>query len=338
MGIDSYLCNYGSVGSGDVDDEVAHRGHVADGQPSVDNSFTLQKLHILCAVVANGGVGKAAEELYLSQPVVSAHIRTLEARLGARLFEKDGRGVRLSEAGEQVYRWALDVMRGRRELAQSLHQIADGTWGSVAIAASMSAANSLLTPILIDFRRTYRDVRIAVTNSSVEHALEMAHSGRADFCVVGTDAVLDSRAYEAELLGEPAFALVAAPHYPDIGAATTADELSRLPFITPPPGLAIRRSQDAALAELGVPDRRVELELGSAEAIKQAVAAGLGVALLWRVSVAADLAAGTLREVRVNGPLRRDKLYFVTRAGKRLTPAQDRLKRKVLADIPHLLA
>lgn len=308
-----------------------------DREIAVDNSFSLQKLQILCAVVASGGIGKAADELFVSQPVVSSHIRSLETRLGARLFEKEGRGLRLSEAGEQVHRWALEVLRSRRELAQSLHQIADGTWGSVAIAASMSAANSLLTPILIDFRRTYRDVRITVTNSSVEAALEATQSGRVDFCVVGTDAVLDSMAYEAELIGEPAFALVAATDDPTVPASVAAAELARLPFITPPAGLAIRRSQDAALAQLGVMDRRVELELGSAEAIKQAVAAGLGVALLWRVSVAPDLAAGTLREIRVEGSLRRDKLYFVTRAGKRLTPAQLRLKAQLLAGIPRLL-
>ncbi|MDL5159677.1 LysR family transcriptional regulator [Actinomycetospora termitidis] len=313
---------------------AADEGGELDG---LDDNFSLQKLHVLCAVVAHGGVGKAAAELFVSQPVVTSHVRSLERRLGARLFERDGRGITLTEAGVHVHRWALEVLRGRRELAQSLHQIAAGTWGSVAVAASMSAGNSLLTPVLIDFRRDHPDVRVTATNSSVEAALEMTQSGRADFCVVGTDAVLDSRAYTATKLGEPRFVLVAAVGDTSVGASVTVGELSQLPFVTPPAGLAIRRSQDAALAELGVVDRRVELELGSAEAIKQAVAAGLGVALLWSVSVRADIERGDLREVRVEGPLRRDRLYLVTRVGKRLSPVQARLRERILSEVPELL-
>ena len=307
-----------------------------DGE-SLDNAFTLQKLEVLCAVVAHGGVSRAAEELYVSQPVVSAHLRSLEKRLGAQIFEKDGRGIRLTEAGDQVHRWALEVLRGRRELAHTLHQIKGGTAGTVMVAASMSAANSVLTPILIDFRRKYRDVRVRVTNSSVEVALELTQAGRVDFCLVGSDAVLDSNAYEAELVGQPPFVLLAAPDDDQVPDRVTPQELTRLPFICPPAGLAIRRSQEAALAELGVHNRRVELELGSAEAIKQAVIAGLGVCILWRVSAAKELASGALREIEIEGDLRPDKLYFVTRAGRRLTPAQLRLKEMIVAKTPALV-
>ncbi|QIK74731.1 LysR family transcriptional regulator [Nocardioides piscis] len=303
----------------------------------LDNAFTLQKLEILCAVVAHGGVGRAADELFVSQPVVSAHIRSLEDKLGTRLFEKDGRGIRLTEAGEQVHRWALDVLRSRRELSQTLQHLRGGTAGSVAVAASMSAANSVLTPILIDFRRAFRDVRVSVTNSSVEVALELTQSGRADFCLVGSDAVLDSRAYEAELVGRPSFVLIASVEDTTVPDRVSATDLATLPFITPPAGLAIRRSQEAALAELGVHNRRVELELGSAEAIMQAVVAGLGVALLWRISAAAELASGALREVHIDGTLQPDKLYVVTRAGKRLTPAQRQLKQAIVVRTPGLV-
>lgn len=304
---------------------------------SVDNAFTLQKLEVFCAVVTHGGVGRAAEELFVSQPVVSAHLRTLEQRLGARLFEKDGRGIRLTEAGLQAHRWASEVLSSRRELAHTLHQIADGEAGSVSVAASMSAANSILTPILIEFRQSHRDVRVRVTNSSVEVALELTHAGRVDFCLVGTDAVLDSNAYEAQLVGEPRFVLLASANDPSIPNSVSASDLSRIPFITPPSGLAIRRSQETALAALGVHHRKVELELGSAEAIKQAVVAGLGVALLWRVSALPELASGALREVQIEGELRRDKLFFVTRAGKRLTPAQEKLKDLIVRRTPDIV-
>ncbi|WP_248499671.1 LysR family transcriptional regulator [Tomitella gaofuii] len=302
-----------------------------------DNNFSVQKLEVFCSVVELGGVGRAAEALFVSQPVVSAHLKSLEKHIGAQLFVKDGRSIRLSEPGQTVYRWASDVLRSRRELDKSLESLSAGTAGSVRIAASMSAGNSLLTPVVVDFRRRYRDVDITVTNSSVEVAMETVRAGRADFCVVATDAVVDARSYEAELIGQPPFVLLAAVDDDRVPDRVGAVELAQLPFITPPGGFAIRHSQEAALARLGVKHRHVEIELGSAEAIKQAVSGGLGVALLWRVSARQELARGELREITIAGPPIRDKLYFVTRSRKRLTPVQQRLRRAITESIPDLL-
>lgn len=304
---------------------------------SADNRISLQKLDVFCTVVQLGGVGKAAEELYISQPVVSAHLRSLEERVGAKLFHKDGRGIRLTEAGEAVHYWAAEVLRGRLELAKNLEDLSSGTAGHVSIAASMSVGNSLLPPVVIDFRKEHRRASITLQNSSVEVALEAARSGRADFCVVGTDAVLDAGAFHAQLIGRPSFALVAAASNTSLPDEVGADDLAQLRFVTPPRGLAISRSQDAALARLGVQNRHVEIELGSAESIKQAVAADLGVALLWRVSVLKELQRGELREVRVAGPRMRDHVYLVKRTAKRLSPMQQRLTEAIKRGVEEIL-
>lgn len=302
-----------------------------------DNRFSMQKLEVFCKVVDLGGVRKAAEELYVSQPVVSAHLRSLEERFGARLFQKDGRGIRLTEAGEAVHYWAHDVLRGRVELDKNLSDLSSGTAGSVSVAASMSAGNSLITPAVVDFRKQHPDASITLTMSSVEVALDAVRAGRADFCVVATDEVLDAKSFEAELAGEPAYALLVSPNrtVPD---PVTATDLASLPFITPPGGLAIRRGQEAALARLGVRNRHVEIELGSAESIKQAVIADLGVALLWRSSAVRELQAGELREVKIAGPPIRDKLYIVQRAGRRLSPLQRRVRRLIKERVATILA
>jgi DNA-binding transcriptional LysR family regulator len=294
-----------------------------------DNRISLQKLEVFSKVVELGGVRRAAEELFISQPVVSAHLRSLEERIGADLFERDGRGIALTEAGREVHLWASGVLRGRRELDSTLQNLSTGMAGSVIVATSMSVGNYLLTPLLIDFRKRQPHAQLTLLISGVEAALRTASTGESDFCVLATDAVLDSNAFQAELLAEPPFCLIASPENEELGGSVRPDELIGKPFVCPPRGLAIRSSQDSALAGIGVFDRQVQIEMGNAESIKQAVAADLGIGLLWRASVEAELAAGTLREVTVEGADLRDKLYLVRRRGHRSTPLQERLLEEI---------
>lgn len=290
-----------------------------------DNRISLQKLEVFCKVAELGGVRRAAEELFISQPVVSAHLRSLQTRVGAKLFQPEGRGIRLTEAGERTLLWANDVLRGRVELEKDLADLSDGLSGFVSVGASITVGNRILTPAVIDFKVANPSASVRLEISAVETALEQARIGRHDFAIVATDAVLDSRAFESELVAEPPWAVIAAATNTSIPETVSPEQLAKLPFVCPPGGMAIRRSQDSALASIGVTDRRVEIELGSAESIKQAVVADIGVALLWRESVTADIDAGMLREVRVTAPAIRDKLFIVRRAGNRLTPLQQRL-------------
>lgn len=302
-----------------------------------DNRISLHKLEVFCSVVERGGVRLAAEDLFVSQPVVSAHLRSLEERLKVKLFQRDGRGMKLTEAGAEVHQWATEVLRGRTELDRSLRDISRGVVGRASIASSMSVGNYVLPQILVDFRRAHPKASISLNQSTVEIALERTLDGRSDFAVVATDAVLDANSFEAELIARPPFCLVAAPDDEQVGDSATVAELTALPFVCPPAGAAIRRSQDSALASLGVVDRRVEIELGSAESMKVAVQGGLGVALLWRESVRRELEAGLLREVQITGHTLYDKLYLVRRRGKRLTALQSTLTTVLLDGIRELL-
>lgn len=298
-----------------------------------DNRISLHKLEVFSRVVERGGVRLAAEELFVSQPVVSAHLRSLEERLGVKLFRREGRGMELTEAGVEVHVWATEVLRGRTELDRSLREISRGAAGRASIGSSMSVGNYLLPSILVDFRRRHPHASISLNQSGVEIALERTAAGVYDFSVLATDAVLDTNSFEAELIARPPFCLVAAVDEERIGETASAAELTGLPFVCPPAGMAIRRSQDSALASIGVVDRRVAIELGSAESMKVAVEGGLGVALLWRQSVRRELEAGLLREVTITGHALHDKLYLVQRRGKRLTAFQTALTDVLRAGI-----
>lgn len=304
----------------------------------LDNRISLQKLEVFCRVVDLGGVGKAAEALYLSQPVVSAHLKSMQQRIGTELFERDGRGLKLTEAGDAVYRWAQEVLRGRLELAKNLDGLGMGMAGSASIGASMSAGNLLLPPPLVAFRKEHPSANVALLISTVEAALDRVTSGWVDFAVVGTERAHDPRLFETYLLGRPRFALAASASNTTIPSRITPDQLADLEFVSPPSGQAIRQSQDAALASLGLSDRRVSIEMGSGESIKYAVEHDLGVCLLWRASMEREFALGTLREIEIDGANIHDNLYLVQRRDHRLSPLQRRLKQVVIDSIGARLA
>lgn len=294
-----------------------------------DNRISLQKLEVFCLVVELGSVSRAAERLYVTQPVVSAHLRSLQERVGATLFAREGRGLELTEAGVAVHRWAEELLSRRDDLSQELDDLAQGHAGTVALGASMSVGNYLLPSLLIDFHEQNPGALITLTVSAPELAVEAVRAGHQQFCVVASDSTFDTPTLSAELVGKQRFVLIAAAHHPSVGESVTVEQLRDLSWVAPPGGLAIRRSQDNALAQIGLTRRKVAIELGSAEGMKQAVRAGVGVALLWEASVADDIMEGKLREVRIEGPEMLDTLYLVKNNNKRLTPLQNRLYERV---------
>ncbi|MGP3535645.1 LysR family transcriptional regulator [Microbacterium sp. RD1] len=295
-----------------------------------DNRISLQKLEVFCRVAELGGVRRAAEELYISQPVVSAHIRSLQERVGAKLFQRDGRGIVLTEAGERVLLWATDVLRGRTELDKELASLSNGSAGSASVGCTITVGNTVLAPTIIAYKVQHPGARIRLEMSPAEAALEGVRTGRLDFAVVAGDGVFDSRTFRAELLARPRLVVIASAANSDVPDRIDVGALAALPFVAPPEGLAIRRSQDAALAAIGVHDRRVEIELGSADAIKSAVIENLGVALLSRNGVADEIAAGVLREIEVvDAPAMHDMVFMVHRTAQRFSALQRNLRTVV---------
>lgn len=306
--------------------------------PVAPGDFSLQKLEVFRTVVERGGVGRAAEELHVSQPVVSAHIRSLETRLNTKLFARQGRKLILTEAGELTYRWANEIFRSRVSLARSLESVANGTAGHASIGSSLSIGSYIVAPALIRFKQQVPDAMVELRLGSVEATLESLRDGTADFCIIPTQEVLNTRELDVESIGVAPFALLASAENTEIPASIHPCDLEQLPFVSPPSGWAIRKSQDSALLSLGVSRRRTTIELGSAEAIKLAVRANLGVALLWRGSATAELNRGELREITVIGACLTDTLYIVKRVNTKLSRLQQKLLDSLKSDIAAHLA
>lgn len=293
--------------------------------PGYDNRISLQKLEVFCCVVDLGGVTRAAEHLFVAQPVVTAHVRSLEERLGTRLLYRDGRRMRLTESGERVYAWASETLARTRELAREIDGLSDGHRGAIVIAAEMSLGSYLLPPFLARFlaRRPQADITVHI--SDPEQAIAETEAGACDLALVGAESPTEGSPLAWELLGGAQIVLVAAPHGEPSSSSVAVAELETLPLVVSTRGDFRRAVVDRQLQRVGVEPRNIAIRLGHSEAIKRAVQAGLGAALLLRSAVVHELQAGSLREVAIADASLSVPIYVVRRSDKRLTPIQQEL-------------
>lgn len=285
----------------------------------MDSRITLHKLEVFHHVVEEESVTRAAEKLYVAQPVVTAHLRSLEERVGARLFYRQGRHLRLTDVGGAVYAWAEEVLTRTQELDRHIQALSDGTRGTVVAAASNTVGSYQLPPILSEFRRQRPLVHVRLNIWNTEYALNATRTGESDFAVVVADSEPSGQGLSAERIGEDEIVLVAAPYASGCDGAITVEAFAEFPFVETPSGMQRRSWIDTQLRASGITERRIVMELGHPEALKWAVKEGLGVSLLFRSSVAAELRRGELREVRVTDVRFAMPVFLVHRRAKLLS-------------------
>jgi DNA-binding transcriptional LysR family regulator len=300
---------------------------------SLDTRISLRKLEVFSVVVQLGGVGRAAEQLYVAQPVVTAHIHSLEQRLGVKLFYREGRRLHLTEAGVAVHGWTEDLLTRTRELERDLGALSDGSQGTVAFGASMSLGSYTLPAVMTRFRERHPRAELRLSISDTEHAIEDTRAGILDFAVIVSEAGLELPGMVAEQVGSDEIVFVTAPDAGPAGDTLTPEELGRLPFIEAPVGIIRRTFIDRQLRRLGITDRDIVLELGHPEAMKRATATGLGVTLLFRSAVAEELADGSLREIHVEGADVTVPVYIVHRRGKSFSALHEGMIREIRAEL-----
>src|SRR5215468_4907290 len=280
--------------------------------------MTLNQLRSFLAVADRGSVRAAAEELVVTQAAVSASVAALQKSLGVALVTPDGRGLRLTDAGDSYARYARRILGLLDEASRAAAAAADPERGELRIAAVTTAAEQIVPPILGGVRLEAGN-RDRVRSLLDRHQADLALTGRPepawDVTVHGV------RPHELVVVAAPELAAAALA---DSGqdAATLLPWLARQTWLLREPGSGTRASTDALLADLDITP--LTLMVASNVAIRESAQVGLGVTLLSRDAVAAELAAGKLAEIPVPGtPLHRD-WYLAAHPG-RLPPAAARL-------------
>ena len=295
--------------------------------------MTLNRLRSFLAVADSGSVRAAAEDLVVTQAAVSASIAALQKSLGVALVTPDGRGLRLTDAGASYARYARRILGLLDEAGRAAAAAADPERGELRIAAVTTAAEQIVPGILGGFRRRHPQTGVRLEAGNRDRVRSLLDRHQVDLVLTGRpepawDVVVHAvRAHELVVVAAPELS-AAARTGEGAGAAAGAETdrllpwLARQTWLLREPGSGTRASTDALLADLDISP--LTLMVASNVAIRESAQVGLGVTLLSRDAVAAELAEGKLAEILVPGtPLHRD-WYLIARPGP-LPPAATRL-------------
>ncbi|GAB4303708.1 MAG: LysR family transcriptional regulator [Thiohalomonadaceae bacterium] len=297
-------------------------------------NVTLRQLRVFSAVARHLSFTRAAEELCLTQPAVSMQVKQLENQLDVPLFEHLGKKIFLTEMGKEVYHYSRAILQQIDELQGVLNSMKGLGKGRLKISVA-STANYFIPVLLAGFCRRYPGVTVSLDVTNRETLLTQLADNEVDLVVMGQPPEDMDLGYEAFL--ENPLVIVAPPEHPL--AREKKIPLKRLEqevFLVREPGSGTRIAMERFFAQHDV---RITtgMEVGSNEAIKQSVQAGLGLGLLSRDTVEMELALGRLVILHVaEFPIMR-YWYVVNRHGKRLSVVAQAFKDYLIKESPSLL-
>ncbi|MFQ5913824.1 MAG: selenium metabolism-associated LysR family transcriptional regulator, partial [Nitrospinota bacterium] len=277
------------------------------------------RLRVFVSVAGHRSYTRAADELALTQPAVSIQVRQLESSLGMRLFERLGKQVHLTEAGESLLPYAKQVLGLMDEARGALEALSGLAGGRIRLGASTTIGIYLLPPSLRTFKEKYPDVRISLRIANTRQIEEGIALNELDLGFVGERPAGKELAVRPYLSDE--LVLIVRPGHPWAGRRwVDCRELSGGPVIVREPGSATRRAALEALQSKGVrPEPAMELE--HPEAIKRAVEAGLGISLVSKFTVAEEVKSGRLKALKVRSVRLKRDLSIVHHKDKLLSPS-----------------
>ena len=257
--------------------------------------MTLDQLRIFVAVAERQHVTRAAEALNLVQSAVSTAIANIEGRHATKRFHRVGRGIELTEAG-RVFLVEARAVLARAEAAELvLADLSGLRRGTLALYASQTIASDWLPRHLVAFRRAYPEIAIRLAVGNTTDAADAVRAGQAELGFV--EGALDDPTLASTTIAQDQLVLVVAPGHAFAEATHLEPEnLAGVDWVLREAGSGTRSAFEAALgaAGLAAAQLRVTLELPSNEAVRAAVEAGGGAAVLSETVVAAALRAGTL--------------------------------------------
>jgi DNA-binding transcriptional LysR family regulator len=257
-------------------------------------ALNLHLLRLFAAVVRHRSFSRAAEALHLSQPAISKGVRDFEAQVGSRLLERGGHGgVMPTEAGSLLMRHAASLFAAERAAEEELAALRGLQRGSLNVGASTTVATYQLPPLLGAFHKRYPSIELRLTSGNTRAIVELLGARELDVALV--EGPVDDIGIEVRPWREEEMVLIAAPDHrlaratAPIALKALADEI----VLIREPGSGTRDVVLAALDVHRIVPRSI-LEVGSTEAIKQIVAAGLGIAIVSAAAAADQIALGKL--------------------------------------------
>lgn len=281
----------------------------------------LKQLEIFAKIVDLKSFSRAAEAVYLTQPTVSGHIQSLEEELGVKLLDRLGREVSPTKAGKVLYDYAKRIVALRDEARQALDQLMGRMKGEIVVGGSTIPGEYLLPAIIGRFRDKYPEVTVVLKIGDTAEIINKVLEGECEAGIVGSK-VDDNRLEYREFVKDE-LVIISSSGYPlQKKGDFTAKELGSIPFIMRERGSGSRMTIEKRLSEIGVDPSGINIvaEMGSTEAVKQAVKAGLGISIVSSMAVKEDIRHKTLKVIPFKGKRFLRSFYIVTHRGRTVSP------------------
>jgi DNA-binding transcriptional LysR family regulator len=291
--------------------------------------MNLDQLQVFLAVARHLHFSRAAEELFITQPAVSASVAKLESQYGVKLFHRIGRRVELTDAGRFLLGEGPRLLDGVDRLERGLQEFNDLRRGVLSLGASFTVGNYWLPSRLTRFGERYPEIELLCSLGNADQVLDGTARGQYDLCFLTGWAHRDhAPELEAHLsaieVGQERLQVVVGASHPWYGITPIPSaELCRSPWIVRERGSGAQRLFEVLLRQAGVDPASLEvrLVLNSSEMVKTVVLAGSGAAALPESMVRSDLAQGLLWAVEIEGRIQASQPIWMVKHDQRYPSA-----------------
>lgn len=249
---------------------------------------------------------KAAEELHMTQPAVTFQVRQLEEQFNTRLFDRTHNRISLTDAGKRVYEYAEHIFALYSDMDRAVRDLTGDMSGVLILGASTTIAEYMLPVLLGDFKAKHPEATIRLKVANTEGIVSQIENNEIDLGVV--EAPVNNKNLVVEVCRTDQMVLIVAPgHELAKEKSVPIKRLVDYPFICREEGSGTREVMIESMVAGGVnlSDLNLAMELGSLEAIKGAVEAGMGVSILSKVTILKELRLGTLVALELDPPITR---------------------------------
>ena len=268
---------------------------------------------------------KAAESLHMTQPAVTFQVRQLEEYFNTRLFDRTHNRISLTDAGKRVFEYADDIFDLYAKMENAVRDMTGEISGILIIGASTTIAEYMLPALLGDFKRKYPDINVHLKVSNSDGIVSMVENNDIDLGVVES-AVMNKNLVVENCRHDRLVAIVPPQHSLASEQKVQLKDLMSHAYIAREEGSGTREVIHEYLTNAGMKpaDIHVAMELGSPEAIKGAVEAGMGVSIVSEVTIHKEIQLGTLVALELDPPMERP-FSFVHQKQKFRQRAMDEL-------------
>lgn len=299
-----------------------------------DLPFTLDQFRILKAIALEGSFKKAAESLYISQPAVSFQIQTLEKHLNVPLFNRINRKVIFTEEGQTILSYANRILSLCDETCRAMEDLQNLQGGTLVVGASQTTGTYLMPRLIGLFRQKYPQVLVQLQVHSTRRISWGVANGHINLAVIGGEVPVELKnTLQVTAYADDELALILPRLHPFSKlACIQKEDLYRLRFIALDKQSTIRKVIDKILNQNGIDSTRfkIEMELNSVEAIKNAVQSGLGASFVSISAISKELELGLLHCAKIEDVTIKRTLSIIINPNKYTSKASEKFSTEIL--------